>query len=108
MNHTPGEWIVSKLKYPCEVDIVYVETDNELVICAVDGFVIGPEEALANARLIAAAPALLEACQGLVNNLPDCAINWARDCIGNTNAAVIIHWRDKTKAAIRLATEETK
>ena len=52
--------------------------------------------------------ALLEACQGLVNNLPDCAINWARDCIGNTNAAVIIHWRDKTKAAIRLATEETK
>ena len=106
MNHTPGEWIVSKLKYPCEVDIVYVETDNELVICAVDGFVIGPEEALANARLIAAAPALLEACRAQVDSYPYEDTN-QNEPDGLCHCPSCEAYR-LCKAAIRMATEETK
>ena len=70
MTHTPGEWKVSALKNSGEDDNVYIETAGELVICEVGGFVIGQEAAYANAHLIAAAPALLEACEAMVRAYP--------------------------------------
>ena len=103
MNHTPGEWIVSKLKNPSGDDNVYVETDNELVICEVGGFVIGPEEALANARLIAASPALLEACKETSVQLSYLIEEFGED--DQEDLGYIIMRLDTT---IRLATEETK
>lgn len=54
-----------------------------------------------------AAPDMFEATTGLVNSLPDNLIDWARDGIGNSNAGVIIHWRDRVKAALELATGES-
>ena len=96
MNHTPGEWIVSKLKNPSGDDNVYVETDNELVICEVGGFVIGPEEALANARLIAASPALLEACKA------------AYLLLDKAGGKAMSEWHAMVIEGLQAALEETK
>ena len=41
-----------------------------------------------------------EAAQALINNLPDCVIDWAREAISNTNAICIIEARDNLKAAL--------
>ena len=51
-------------------------------------------------ELKAAVRELCEVLDGLVANLPDCTIDWGRDGMGNTNANVIVHWRDKGKAVL--------
>lgn len=38
---------------------------------------------------------LTTAVRSLCNNLSDWAIDLSRECIGNTNAAAIVHWRDR-------------
>lgn len=43
---------------------------------------------------------LREAAQSLINELPDCTIDWARDGIGNTNANCIIYRRDELAAIL--------
>lgn len=67
MNHTPGPWKTKGL---------VVETTDALVICEVEDNVHADydnsAEINANARLIAAAPALLEAAQDLTNALKRC------------------------------------
>ena len=68
MSHTPGPWIVAE---PGEVDEHYAVLDGFGHTASVYGY---PEEAAAaaaNARLIAAAPELLEACELLLIYLGD-------------------------------------
>jgi len=69
-NHTPGEWEIRDNDYfPNQKTI---ETDgSSRVIAVIDK---SDDEDLANARLIAAAPELLAACEDLVNLWDE----WAR------------------------------
>lgn len=84
MAHTPGPWIVSGLldsgvqppKYesinadgPRAIATVYVHTDA----LGADPTCLDMDEARANARLIAAAPALLAALEGLVKGVEEFA-----------------------------------
>jgi len=75
MKHTPGPW------HPAHDQVV---TDNDSLICSLSGL-RGPGYTQANARLIAAAPELLEALRGLLNALPSAtthpAISAARAAI---------------------------
>lgn len=68
--HTRGPWKVGEVRESSsrKADLVYARIDAERVVGAVAvysggkrGVVVSEEEALANARLIAAAPELLEA-----------------------------------------------
>jgi hypothetical protein len=63
MSHTPGPWAIEK----DSKDIVKVRAYATVATCTTAGLwdskrtqVISPEECMANARLIAAAPELLE------------------------------------------------
>ena len=67
-KHTPGPWEVSWDKYGKESEIHGKSELNDGPICIIphdDVTESGAEEQLANARLIAAAPELLEALEGL-------------------------------------------
>ena len=46
------------------------------------------------------APALVEALKALVNNLPDCTLEWMRDGLDNTNIAAIRVARDVGKEVL--------
>ena len=67
-KHTPGPWRVGSFKtLHTSVDHVYSDKSKE----PEEGIVrcyqwVGKEEALANARLVAAAPELLEALEGML------------------------------------------
>jgi hypothetical protein len=62
-KHTPGKWVVSHDRIrTIGPDSVPVATITERWYSA-----IGPDEATANAALIAAAPDLLECCEEMVN-----------------------------------------
>ena len=65
------------------------------------------DEAIANACLIAHSLDVLKAASSLINQLPDCVIDWARDGIGHTQAACIIADRDTLRAVIAKAKGET-
>ncbi len=59
MSHTPGPWARNiSPKYP-----VYAEADHKKVALALNGHDVSDEEAMANLKLIAAAPDLLVALQ---------------------------------------------
>lgn len=70
MKHTPGKWITNKNQIDCGEDKISIETEEECFIAQVDA---GMNQE-ANARLITAAPELLEALQALFKlaseNLP--------------------------------------
>ena len=61
MKHTPGPWIVNESQEDCLYGKVSIETEGEYFIAQVDESI----NQAANARLIAAAPELLEALQRL-------------------------------------------
>ena len=67
-KHTPGPWALGKLgayQHP-------IKSENNQLIAAVSGWEeSNPAEALANARLIAAAPELLGACEAVALDLGD-------------------------------------
>jgi len=71
-KHTPGPWKARKIAgYTAywAVDAPRVE-DREPQVCKVSGgLYIDAPQTEANARLIAAAPELLEALEGMLNNL---------------------------------------
>lgn len=73
-KHTPGPWYVNTAREVagCNGDVAVVNEDNGIVAAAFARFA-KPEETLANARMLAAAPELYEA-------LADCyvlALAWA-------------------------------
>lgn len=88
-KHTPSQW------YSDEKDeqFVIVRTDNKIIYCIEDYEV--NEEDRANARLIAAAPELLEACKSLLHDLKSDpyvltpkTINKARSAINKAEGAL--------------------
>ena len=64
MKHTPGPWVYTDDGYVTAGE-VYVHEPNNLGREIVEGEII-PAEVLANARLIAAAPALLAAAKEII------------------------------------------
>lgn len=44
--------------------------------------------------------AVREAARMLAGELPDFALDYAREAWGNTNTSVVQHWRDKLRAAL--------
>ena len=73
-KHTPGPWENAKPVYPWQGPIVVV--DDDVPICYVDDNTHDDATALANARLIAAAPDMLEALENIENDaehMPDTA-----------------------------------
>ena len=60
MNHTSGPWKHFPDDPETSVTGYVIETEDALEI-AVTGFGFGPQEDIANARLIASAPVMLEA-----------------------------------------------
>ena len=67
MAHTPGPWKYS----PCHIE------EGPPVVLAADGWIIATTSSDDDARLIAAAPDLLEALEALTNdNLPDAIANY--------------------------------
>ncbi len=63
MKHTPGPWIVNESQEDCLYGKVSIETEGEYFIAQVDESI----NQAANARLIAAAPDLLDALQLLLD-----------------------------------------
>ena len=104
---TPGPWEADFIDrdYPSG-DFGYWEVycvPEDRALCDVHGAL---DRDAANAALIAAAPDLYEALEKLINDLPDCTIDWARDGMGNTNANCIVNSRDNGKAALAKARGE--
>lgn len=77
MTHTPGPWHVGP-HYTCDVE------SREGRVCECRPF--GSDRADANARLIAAAPDLLEALKSLRNEVIGAIGIGVSDSIGHTNA----------------------
>ncbi len=74
-EHTPGPWRLSNYHYPhSEIVADRGSSDNDSrpgarLICRTTDNGKSPHEFKANARLIAAAPELLKACQGLISEM---------------------------------------
>lgn len=68
--HTPGPWRVKKATVRGEVNEWYVTDDGGVAVIASCVTDTAGEPSEANARLIAAAPELLEVIDGLLNALP--------------------------------------
>lgn len=65
MSHTPGPWFINDKSVDCQKDKISIETKvmgDDYFIAQVDSSI--SQEA--NARLIAAAPELLEACKAFI------------------------------------------
>ena len=96
--HTPGQWFIEQ-ELPTERPGIETNADGKFFSVVVwgdstndndDGGVHGrtPEEAMANARLIAAAPDLLEALGELLNTPLDCDVKTRLAVISKCNAAI--------------------
>jgi len=104
-QHTPGPWAVIPKKTPQgDIATVYNTPDGWVSIHATTWLNIGDQQvAMANARLISAAPDLLEALQSY--SLPIDLENIALSCIEFGSEAVNRELR--RRAAIAKATGET-
>lgn len=97
MSYTKGKWDWSEkedMTHGCSITV------NGAVIATVDGT---DEEMQANARLIAAAPALLDACKeglAILDVLPNDVV------VDFSVARQILEKKNKIKAAITEATKE--
>lgn len=107
-KHTPGPWNVEKRwSNGCEVG-PWIMTDREPngtrhIIAEIGGAPYiegdGGKRVYADARLIAAAPALLEACQAVANRLDYLSELWGQE--GVTRSLM-----DQVRSALALATKE--
>ncbi len=98
MKHAPAPWTAHFTG-----DALWEIYADGSEIKHADVFGCNQEMDEANAHLIAAAPDLLELARMLALNLPDYELDLAREVWGNTNVAVITHWRDELLAIIALA-----
>lgn len=85
--HTPGPWIVYADIPSTDPEWHIVTTENKLRVLANVHIETGNAVDLANARLIAAAPELLEACKYFAADpMPD---DWSIDEVGRRIRAAI-------------------
>lgn len=96
-GHTPGPWVVLSCEGTSPIYrgiICTVEQSERLTaVAAGDGRTAFPDEWSANARLIAAAPDLLEALkalrlQALQSNVNSAANEWGREALEMANDAI--------------------
>ena len=66
-KHTPGPWEAERID---NSNCVYIKCERGFFIATCHDGVRGESNAIANARLIAAAPELLEALQSLLKSFP--------------------------------------
>lgn len=104
-QHTPGEWAVATFVLTgreCGVYQVLEDGSDGDYVCRFDGDDHDDTELKANARLIAASPTLLEACQA--------AEKWFSIFVGDEGGPYsnVFELRDKLRAAVSLALGETK
>lgn len=80
MSHTPGEWLLDEVDDNPRMQFIRTNRgERETRIAVALGDVdCSPSEQNANARLIAAAPELLEAVEALVAGVDDCDIESIR------------------------------
>ena len=71
MKHTPGPWEVSEEWHGDLYIDSYIEGEGDTALAKIVNNVCKTDQAEANARLIAAAPDLLEACKEALNVLED-------------------------------------
>ena len=94
MSHTPGPWARNiSTKYP-----IYTEADHRKIAIALNGHDIDDGEAMANLKLIAAAPDLLKALRAL-----DDVVNEQNGHPNGWEAALVIA-SDNAREAIAKAT----
>lgn len=86
--HTPGPWVVD----PCW-DILGNTDDGNGMVCQITTDAVPRAEAEANARLIAAAPGLLEALRAIIED-------WDN---GDDADAILTRRHDEARAAIAKA-----
>ena len=91
--HTPGPWTIHNDTFPMEVR----DVKNSDVVAKIGGTglsVESPEECEANARLIAAAPELLEALNGISDDAQEFINDLAADVQegGNPSSAQFQKW----------------
>ncbi len=98
-GHTPGPWVIRR-----EIDGLTVlgGPNNEAIWCIAGYLPGGTGEMEANARLIAAAPDLLDALQGAIGAL-EFSQDYHRD-LGNEDQAFAADRLDAARAAIAKAT----
>ena len=111
-QHTPGPWTVyGPRQTHVDITVEHIVPEHRdgtersqfnQGICDLDQFVCRarPDEALANARLIAAAPALLAALEGVMELLTDHGMKCDEACTPNCVASV-------ARAALRAAKGES-
>ena len=98
MSHTPGPYIIGEPGGPSGPFYSLVNPQGRVVAMQI----LNQEDSL----LLAAAPDLLAAAQKLINNLPDCTLEWARDAWGNSNTSAVYEARDALRIAIARAKGE--
>lgn len=81
MTHTPGPWIYSSKGYVCGGECCVADTETYSATKK-----LSPAQRIANAKLIAAAPDLLEACMYLLGNAE--AAEWGDYMLESAKAAV--------------------
>ena len=98
-KHTPGPWSISSA---CK-NAINAERNNKLIGIGTtyhdpdSVYFIGQDEAIANARLIAAAPELLAACEEVIEGMIDGK--------NSTNKNVTMYAIQMVKSAIAKATQ---
>jgi hypothetical protein len=90
--HTPAPWKVSRVE---AVKTTYIQTSSGYIIAQVADSHSHSEKHEGNARLIAAAPALLEALEGL--------LQWADEYERAGGPDVTERWRIRARDAIKQA-----
>ena len=90
--HTPAPWKVCRIE---NVKATYIQTSAGYIIAQVSDSHSDSEKHEGNARLIAAAPALLEALEGL--------LQWADEYERAGCAEVSERWRIRARDAIKQA-----
>jgi hypothetical protein len=105
-KHSPAPWMMSDPNRDEQAIGVTCSDEAQLVVADVYHDVLPKDVALANARLIAAAPDLLVALKFLtaeVSGLFGIAGEEIRAVVGNTNVACVLRRRDEAAAAIAKA-----
>lgn len=104
-EHTPGPWAAEPADMFGDHNIVRGDSDEALAVAAVVSNMRPADQVEANARLIAAAPDLLEALRSLVGNAGALAAfaYEIRQIAGNTNWQCLMDSIDKADAALRKA-----
>ena len=92
-KHTPGPWEAGDLEPFTDGGATYVYADKAPEGKRLPAIALEPNSET-NARLIAAAPDLLEACKGMLKE---------RGLDGHQHSGMAIVWKDKARAAIAKA-----